>query len=76
MIQCKNFEINCGNSDAECFAWLECDDNTLVLLSKINLINNPHICNVCVYNIKFENLTYEQFEELKLRRKKLERIMK
>jgi len=72
---CKDFIVNCGNSDAACFK----ADGDYPILSAITLYNNPDICDYCPYNKKYEDWDYnkwkeheEQFERIK----KLKRILK
>jgi hypothetical protein len=69
-IQCNDFDTNCCNSDAGCFVWV---DFLETLSSKIKVIKNPDVCDICPYNMKFENFTYDQFEELKTRVNKLKK---
>lgn len=62
MIKCNEFNVNCDNSDAECFSNSEIDT---VLKSKIILLSDPSICDRCVYNNKFSGYNYEQWETYK-----------
>ena len=56
--KCEDFEVSCMNSDGLCFK----DD---IVESKVAVLRNPKICDHCVYNPKFKNYTYEQWEEYK-----------
>ena len=36
-----------------------------VILAQSKLVNNANLCNHCPYNKKFENFTYDEWEEYK-----------
>lgn len=58
-IQCKDFDINHGNSDAKCF-----DENENVSLYKLDC--NKTLCNLCPYNEKYKNMSYKEWKEFEL----------
>ena len=63
-IKCKNFEVYCRNSDAECF--YDTDDmDAGITFSKNTVKVNPDVCNYCVYNSKFEKLNYDDWKALR-----------
>lgn len=52
MKQCKDFEIASENSDAECFVDKE---------SELLLNDKPNLCEICVYNKKYDGMNWEQW---------------
>ena len=52
--ECDNFEIASGNSDSECF-----DENDEI--AKENVIKNPKLCEICVYNKKHSHHNYQSW---------------
>ena len=55
-MKCKDFEINCENSDAKCYY-----DNAEV--SKSVIEHNPNTCEHCVYNEKHADKSLEEWNE-------------
>jgi hypothetical protein len=52
--KCDDFEVESENSDAECFqnSWIN---------SKREVIKNPKLCDICVYNKKHKHHTYQSW---------------
>lgn len=77
-VQCGEFEVNSGNSDAECFTqnsfYFRPEYHPIKYPSSESLKKikaNPDICKLCVYNKKYENMGRKEWG----REKKLNEIL-
>lgn len=58
--KCKDFEISCRNSDAECF------DSSSISKSELKLSKDNSLCEFCVYNEKNSKLTYDEWVNFRI----------